>query len=111
LEKIRGEERDMGILIRTTFEIITPESAEDGEAAERGWIDEEGTEYGFRELVGLARLCEASCSAPCPRAWLTVCGYDEDYRTGVVENRSYHPVSKRDARYFAKALRMAGLWR
>lgn len=41
----------MGIQIRTTFEIITPESAEDGEAAERGWIDEAGTEYGFRELV------------------------------------------------------------
>ena len=77
----------MGIQIRTTFEIITPESAEVGEAAERGWIDETGTEYGFRELVALARSGEASSSA-----------------------RSYHPVSARDARYFAKALRAAGLW-
>ena len=100
----------MGILIRTTFEIITPDSAEHGEAEERGWIDEEGTEYGFRELVALARSGEASSSAPSTGAWLTVYGYDEDYCTGAVENRSYHPVDARDARYFAKALQAAGLW-
>ena len=100
----------MGIQIRTTFEIITPESAEVGEAAERGWIDEAGTEYGFRELVELVRSGEASSSAPSSGVWLTVYRYDEDYRTGAVENRSYHPVSARDARYFAKALRAAGLW-
>jgi hypothetical protein len=29
-------------LIRTTFEICTPEDAEFGECSERGWIDEEG---------------------------------------------------------------------
>ena len=101
----------MGILIRTTFEIITPDSAEHGEAEERGWIDEEGTEYGFRELVELARSCAVSSSDPAPSVWLTVYGYDEDYSTGAVENRSYHPVSARDSRYFAKAMQVAGLWR
>ena len=89
----------MGIQIRTTFEIITPDSAEHGEAAEHGWIDEEGTEYGFRELVELARSGAVSSSDPAPSAWLTVYGYDEDCSTGAVENRSYHPVSARDARY------------
>ena len=101
----------MGILIRTTFEVITSDSAEHGEAAECGWVDEEGTEYGFRELVELARSGEVSSSSPAPSAWLTVYKYDEDYSTGAVENRSYHPVSARDARYFAKAMQAAGLWR
>ncbi len=29
-------------VIRTTYEIVTPESADYGDAAERGWEDEEG---------------------------------------------------------------------
>ena len=45
----------------------------------------------------------------CPSVWLTVYGYDEDYSTGAVENRSYHPVSARDARYFAKGDAGGGL--
>ncbi len=28
--------------ILTTYEIVTPESAEQGDVAERGWVDEEG---------------------------------------------------------------------
>jgi hypothetical protein len=30
--------------IRIAYEVITPESAEEGDAAERGWEDEEGVE-------------------------------------------------------------------
>lgn len=30
--------------IRVSYEIVTPESAAEGDAAERGWEDEEGTE-------------------------------------------------------------------
>jgi len=42
------------ILISRTFDVVTPESAEDGESAESGFITE--SEFvTFRELVSLMR--------------------------------------------------------
>ena len=81
----------MGILIRETYEVITPESAEQGDTEERGWIDEEGTEYTFTELVALLQGCEHSGND-----WATCVAYDFDYTIGGEESRSYHPVSDRD---------------
>ena len=31
--------------IRVTYEIITPESAADGDVAESGWLDKEGRDF------------------------------------------------------------------
>ena len=90
---------------RETYEIVTPESAEDGDAAERGFIDENASD-GFRGIVDTLRGTEPSCW-PMPtdggRVWYTCSGYDHDYRTGGEESRSYHPVTERDGRYMRKA--------
>jgi hypothetical protein len=97
----------MPIIIRETYEIITPESAENGEAADSGFIDETGTAYSFRELCYKLRGMEASSSHPVSRFdWATSYG-EQDWRTGGYENRGFHPVSDRDARWFWKAYAVA----
>ncbi len=99
----------MPIKIRETYEIITPESAEFGDVAERGFIDEEGEEYSFRELVELLAHCAPSSSCPHNGMWATHYDYDVDYETGATESRSYHPVTERDSRYFNLACIFAGI--
>lgn len=98
-------------LIRTSYEIITYESAEDGDAEERGWIDEEGEsmepdQYDLEEGLTAVDIAvaflqrnigaegmEASSSGPLSlNDWWTSYKYNEDYATGAIENRSYHPV-------------------
>lgn len=37
--------------IRTTFEVVTEESAAEGDAAERGWVDEEGEVLGVEAAI------------------------------------------------------------
>jgi hypothetical protein len=97
----------MRILIHRTYEIITPESAEHGEAEERGFLSE-GEEVNFRELADLIEDHPyASCSHVGPRSWFTS-GPDEDYRTGDVRYTSIHlanPDDPRQARYWRLAIR------
>lgn len=50
-------------LIRTTYEVVTEESAAEGEAEERGWIDEDGTEFTVTEAIEKLEGCEPSSSA------------------------------------------------
>lgn len=78
------------VTITTTYEIVTPASAFDGEAEERGWIDEEGTEYTVSEAVDLLEGTEPSSSEFHEGVWYTDYEYETDHRTGAVENRSYH---------------------
>jgi len=93
---------------RVSYEIVTPESAEDGDVAERGWIDEEGhctdpddydREEGhtavdlavefLRSETGAGGM-EPSSGALSEFDWFTSYGYI-DYSTGAEESRSYHP--------------------
>lgn len=94
--------------IKITYEIVTPESAEHGDAEERGWIDEEGEviepdkwdledglthvdlAVAFIENEGHEGGIEVSSSPPGPHDWVTGYKYNEDYSTGGIENRSYH---------------------
>lgn len=55
------------------------------------------------ELVDLLQHCE-SCGS-----WATNYDYNIDPVIMEVETRSYHPVSERDRRYFAKACVAAGI--
>lgn len=97
-----GQARDRRILV--TYEIITPESAEEGDAAERGWVDDEGSsmepdEYDLEEGItavdnAVKFLChdgatEASSYPFSVGTWYTTEG-DPDYRTGETEYHSYH---------------------
>ena len=96
---------------RETYEIVTQESAENGEAEDSGFIHEnaEGT---FLDMVKLLRGTQPSCW---PLSDGENCHYHLwftsqpgiDYRTGAEETRSYHPATDRDCRYMVKAWRTA----
>ena len=78
----------MGI-VRITYEIITEESAREGEAAERGWRDEEGSEYSVDEVLDLIEGCEPSSTGFHTGVWYTSYG-EMDFHSGEYENLSYH---------------------
>jgi hypothetical protein len=78
--------------IAVTYEIVTPESAEEGDAAERGWEDEQGAEYTLSEAIEKLRGLEPSSTAFHPGVWYSDCDGDTDYRTGEVKYLSYHLV-------------------
>lgn len=95
-----------------SFEIVTPESAADGEADARGFICEGAT---LRDaLTDLHRTRTAHCdgvtaiecdSSPCDRPrWVSVRNGAE-YRTGATESRALHipeTVSRSSARRIAR---------
>lgn len=76
-----------------TYEVITPESAEHGEAEARGFIYED---LEFREAFqriqykGGYSNCEASEYPVRSSRWLTFYGIDEDYCTGSETHWSLH---------------------
>lgn len=76
-------------LIRTTYEIITDASAQVGDAEERGYRDEEGTEYTVDEAIRLLKGCEPSSSEFHCGIWYTQYG-EMDPISGDTENLSYH---------------------
>ena len=80
-------------LIRTTFELITPESATEGDVAEHGWIDEKGTEYTVHEAISFLRGREPSSSRFHHGVWYTDADPDINYRTGDEVRQSYHLVT------------------
>jgi hypothetical protein len=105
------------ILCNITFEIVTPESAADGDAAERGFISE-GQPFTFRELVEWMRGGEPS-SWPASgdvSEWVSQSqGETRAYfERGEDETRAIHysrDNAPRMARYWALAMRAAGLTR
>jgi hypothetical protein len=90
-----------GPRIAITYEIVTPESAEHGDAEERGWVDEEGVLIepdvdNDETLVDAAvkfikneGAMYASATFFHPGVWYSTEG-DTDYRTGAEETRSFH---------------------
>ena len=101
------------IKISKTYEIVTHESAEHGEAAEHGFIFEsEG--YTFRELVQLMRdYNNPSCSPASGGVyeWLSNDAYI-DYATGAETIESIHYSAENEpsrAKYWRKAMVYAGL--
>ncbi len=105
----------MTILVDITFEIVTDESAADGECAESGFHSE-NEPMTFREIVEWMRGGEPSCHPARGETWEWVSqdqgetrAYFED---GERETRSIHFSRKnepRKAKYWAKAMRAAGL--
>ncbi len=75
-----------------TYEIVTYESAEDGEAAEQGYIVQD---VGLREAIGELNgaAVQPSCYPFDPSysyVWFSTVDADIDYRTGESEYRSLH---------------------
>lgn len=84
---------------------MTPESAEQGEVEECGYIDDEGVpieidEYDEENGITIADKAaqflrdegatEASSTAFHPGIWYSQSDGSENYRTGAVETRSFH---------------------
>lgn len=94
--------------IKISYEIITPESAEQGDAEERGWYDEEGILIEvdkFDKSIGMTIAekaadtitqhpgeegFQASCSDFYSGIWYTAYKTEYDYETGAVTNYSFH---------------------
>jgi len=92
-----------------TFERVTPESAEHGEADSNGYAVENATLREALDLIGDGHYCEVD-SWPCDRPrWLTFYNTNDgtiDYfETGATENLSLHipgTVTRASARRIAK---------
>lgn len=103
----------MPIILSQTFEIVTHESAADGEAAERGF-DWQDAPHTFREAVDLIRdggFCHPSCSHGVPR-WLSTEVIQDRafFEDGGHRTLSLHPGrDARSQRYWEKACRAAGV--
>lgn len=99
------------ILISCTYEVVTEESAEHGDAEERGFEYENApTEYD--DVVRILKGLEPSCRPITNGAltWFTSYG-DADFKTGNRTNKSYHLVrGQGDAAeaLWAKAITEAG---
>ena len=101
------------IILSQTYEIVTEESAADGEAAARGF-DWQDAPHTFRETVELIRdggFIYPSCSHGAP-AWLSTEVIQDRafFELGEHRTLSLHPGrDSRSQRYWAKACRAAGV--
>ena len=102
------------ILINRTYSEVTPESSEDGEFSDSGFIAE-NEECTFRELVAYMREhSESSCSPACGATyeWYSS-GFDiEDYVTGAERQTSIHYSADnpaRKAKYWKLAAQFADI--
>lgn len=103
------------ILISRTFEIITPESAEDGESAESGFLVE-SEPVTFRELVSLMESHpNPSCYPPSGDSSEWLSSYpSQDFRDCSETTESLHFSREnppRRAKYWRKAMLAAGIIR
>lgn len=80
------------ILINRTFCEVTPESAEQGDFSEHGFI-EEGQEVSFSELVSLMREHNDPSNSPTDgdiNTWFSTYPFTSDYQTGTERTESIH---------------------
>lgn len=102
----------MPIILSQAFEVVTEESAADGDAAERGF-DWENVPHTFRETVELIEsgFNVSNCSAGVPD-WLSTEVIQDRafFEDGEHRTQSIHPGrDSRSQRYWAKACRAAGV--
>ena len=104
--RLRPNAQDETREISVYYQIVTPESAEDGEAAERGelepiilthddldeddpsWVDAAVRALRYKNVGALE--ADSYGRGVVPRGFYEVDG-DEDYRTGAIITRSFHP--------------------
>lgn len=80
-------------LIRSTYEVVTEESAQDGEAADSGWLDKEGQEFNspaqaIRYLKSRS-ITQASSSRFHSGIWYSTTP-EKDTFDGSYTTESYH---------------------
>ena len=93
------------MLISKTYEIVTPESAENGDFEETGF-EFESERYTFKELIDLAK--STGCIYSEGATWLYSYPEIEDYSTGEEKSYALHfdrENKPRDRKYWEKAVR------
>ena len=103
------------IIISRTYDIVTPESAEEGESADSGFLTESES-VSFRELVSLMESHPIpSNSHPEGSQWEWLSSHPEtDYRDCSETTESLHYSREnppRRLKYWRKAMRAAGIIR
>jgi len=74
-----------------TYEIWDEESSECGESDDKGFVYEDCSfRQAVKECGGIHASYEPSSSDLKSNRWFTNDNYNEDYRTGVTEQRSFH---------------------
>lgn len=111
------ERMSYNYLVNVTYEVVTEESAMFGDAAERGFYEEDATFQSLRDVAdcyaALAFWCEWSSSVPGPWDW--VCSEPElDFRTGEQTSYALHirkadgaPLEGREIEYLTRKLSLA----
>jgi hypothetical protein len=113
IKKTTNRKNHSMILINKTYSIVTPESAENGEDSDSGFLSE-NEKVTFRELVNLMQgFPLPSCSQSSGEAWEWLTSYPEtDFQTGEEETQSLH-FSRQNGpwkeKYWKKAMQMAGI--
>lgn len=109
----------MKTLFAVSYEIVTEESVEHGDAAERGFIDKNLSLRDAIKALHATRTNEVECSPYFPETdgtpvdrprWVTVHNGME-YRTGEYESRSLHipeKITRASARRIAKLAGVPG---
>jgi hypothetical protein len=103
----------MAMTVSRTYQVITPESAEQGDVAESGF-DFQSEPVTFRELIDIIdrdgfRECSYSPVSGSVDEWLTTYP-EQDYRDGSYTSYSLHfdhGQHSRYNKYWAKAIRYA----
>lgn len=77
---------------RVTYAIVTPESAEQGDYDETGFVSEGCSLSEAVDLIGgsTAEADSSPISLSTPPRWFTQSEYDVNYSTGATESRSLH---------------------
>jgi hypothetical protein len=105
-------------MFRVTYEIVTPESAEYGDAEERGfvlpgeWRDDIETAMRQPDNAYDITLREALtiCDpAYCCGSWWTEHEGRQNYQTGAIETRSLHPPRNITPSSYARVSRLLGI--
>ena len=96
-------------MFRVTYDIVTPESAEQGDTAEAGfvqpggWHTEDSEGMSLRQAISLCGCLEDVGS------WFVECDGRMDYRTGAEERRSLHPPRNVTPASYARLKRLLGV--
>jgi len=100
------------MLISETYQIVTEESAIDGDYAESGF-NFEGRKFGFRELVEYIQDEGFGQTSSWPARvtdWLSTVDDEVDYQTGERTSKNLHfDGPPHQLKYWEKAMRATGL--
>lgn len=104
------------VKFHVTYDIVTPESAENGDTAENGFVDHNGWRYDVRDtnqpnqfdmrLRAAMQLCSPQEDSG---RWFSEVDGRDDYRTGGNEIRALHPPRNVTPSSYARLKRLLGV--